>query len=174
MLTYMSRCPEIEALASPELHCLESLTTGNDTVRIMYVAKEIWDVVNPPYADNSDGVMHAEFRQTLDAFLEGAEFSVAENPYVKPADAMIARVNPLKAELWDIRSIIPHPGIRALGGFWRQDTFVALTWDYRENLDERWDAEIERCQRCWREMFDSKGPLKGETLDEYLTNFYPV
>jgi len=81
LLTYMSRCPEIDALAIAELHCLESLTTGDDTVRVLYVTKAIWDVINPPYAASKEGEMHAEFRQSLDAFLEGCEFSVAQNPF---------------------------------------------------------------------------------------------
>jgi hypothetical protein len=167
-------CPEIETLGVPELHCLGSLTTGDDTVRVVYVAKEIWDIINPPYAESAEGEMHAEFRQMLDAFLEGGEFSVAEDPFSKASDAMIARIDPVNAELWDFRVIHPCPGIRALGGFWCLDTFVVLTWDYRENFDERWNVEVERCLRRWREMFGSRSPLKGNTLDDYLTNFYPV
>ncbi len=170
----MSRCPEIEALTIAELHCLESLTTGDDTVRIVYVAKEIWDVVNPPYAESKEGEMHAEFRQMLDAFLEGGEFSVAQDPFLKASDAMMARVHPVDAELWDFRVIHPCPGIRALGGFWSLDAFVVLTWDYRENFDSHWDEQVARCQDLWREMFGFRVPHKGNKLDEYLTHFYPV
>jgi hypothetical protein len=155
----------------------------------MYVSDEIFADVAGPFADDRDGIRLAQFRQTLDAFLEGAEFSVAEDPYVKPSDAMIARVDvsrlPLpyagsrptdRWDLWDIRVIVPKPGIRALGGFVKLDTFVALTWNYRESLDEpgQWDAEIKRCQETWEELFGAKEPFKGRSLHEYLTNFYPV
>jgi hypothetical protein len=172
----MSTCPEIELLAVEGLHCLRSLITEDDTVRILYVSNEIWNVISPPYSDDPEGERHAEFRQTLDAFLEGAEFSVAEDPYTKPSDAMIARVDPVDREIWDIRSIAPHPGIRSLGAFWRQDVFVALTWDYRENLDstERWHVEISRCFDTWRQMFGMRCPFKGSSLDEYLTNYFAV
>jgi hypothetical protein len=97
----MSTCPEIESRGIEDLHCLESLICGGDTVRTVYVSDEIWRVVQPPFADDTEGAMHAELRQTLDAFLEGAEFTVAANPFVKPSDAMIARVSPPEKEITD-------------------------------------------------------------------------
>jgi hypothetical protein len=89
---------------------------------------------------------------------------------------MLARVAPVSVEIWDIRVIAPNPGIRALGGFSKLDTFVALTWDYRENLDGRglWNEEIDRCQKAWRDLFGATKPLKGKSLHDYLTNFYPI
>jgi hypothetical protein len=142
----------------------------------MYVSAEVLDAVAGPFAKTRDGKRLFEFRQTLDAFVEGGEFSIAEDPYVKPSDAMLARVDPVDAEIWDIRSIVPKPGIRALGGFVCRDKFIVLTWDWRENLDDRgtWSAEIERCIAAWRDLFGSMGPLKGASLDDYLTNFYAV
>jgi hypothetical protein len=142
----------------------------------MYVSAEILDGVTPPFAENLQGERDAEFRQTLDAFLEGGMFSVAENPYAKPSDAMLARVAPVSAEFWDIRSIVPRPGIRCLGAFGAQDIFVALTWNYRENLDGpgEWKAEIRRCISGWRELFGTQQPFQGASLDEYLTNYRAV
>jgi len=89
---------------------------------------------------------------------------------------MLARVDPVDSEIWDIRSIVPRPGIRALGGFIRKDTFVALTWQFRENLatSDDWSAEIGRCRDAWRDLFGSKTPFSGASLDEYLSSFYAV
>jgi hypothetical protein len=142
----------------------------------MYVADEILVAVSPPFPETRDGKRMWEFRQTVDAFLEGGEFSVAENPDCKPSDAMLARVHPIKADFWDIRSIVPKPGVRAFGAFSAKNTFVALTWDYRENLDDEgaFSAEVERCINAWRDLFGTETPFKGESLDDYLTNFYPV
>jgi hypothetical protein len=154
---------------------LGSLVTGDETARVIYVSTEILHDVSPPFADTRDGQRLVEFRQTLDAFVEGAEFSVADDPDTKPTDAMLARVHPVNAHIWDIRSIAPRPGIRALGGFLARDEFVALTWDYRENLDGpgKWDEEIARCQSIWRELFGDVEPFDGAS-HECLTNFYPV
>jgi hypothetical protein len=163
-------------IAEGRLFRLPSLVTGDETARTMYVSAEILDSVTPPFAENRDGERLAEFRQTLDAFSEGGEFSVAEDPYSKPSDAMLARVDPVEANIWDIRSIAPSPGIRCLGGFASQDTFVALTWEYRENFDDgadKWTAEITRCRSIWRDLFGTCEPFKG-ALDECLTNYYTV
>jgi hypothetical protein len=47
-----------------------------------------------------------------------------------------ARVHPVKAEFWSIRVTAPEdtPGIRVLGAFADKDKFIALTWDYREDM----------------------------------------
>jgi hypothetical protein len=158
------------------LHCLESLMWGEETVRTMFVSNEIYEAVCPPFPEHRDGLRLSEFRQLLDAFLEGGEFSVALDPDRKPSDALLARVHPVEAHVWDLRSIAPKPGIRALGAFSEKDTFIALTWDYRENLDSpgAWAHEIERCRTLWRELFGTQPPFHGATLDEYLSNFTAV
>lgn len=177
LLTYMSIQREIDkCIADGRLYRLPSLVTGDETVRTMYVSTEVLGAVTPPFAEDRDGQRLSELRQTLDSFLEGGEFSVAKDPYSKPSDAMLARVDPPELEIWDIRSVAPIPGIRVFGSFLELDTFVALTWDYRENLDEpsAWDAEILRCAEEWKLRFGNMTPLKGASLDEYLTNYYAV
>ena len=61
-------------------------------------------------------------------------------------------------------------GIRALGGFAGKDKFVCLIWDYREGIPI-FDDEVELVRAAWRDLFGSWGPFKGESLDEYLTNY---
>jgi hypothetical protein len=170
----MSMRAEIQShVDARRLVCLPSLFTGEELVRIMFVSPEIFDVVNPPFASHRDGLRLSEFRAFLDAFTEGSELSVAESPHAKPSDALLARVHPVADEFWDLRSTAPTPGIRAFGGFAEKDTFIALTWDYRENIDN-WADEIEKCRTAWRELFGSRQPFSGATLDEYLTNYYAV
>jgi hypothetical protein len=140
----------------------------------MFVSGEIWHDVTPPFAENLSGMRLAEFREYLDAFTEGAELSVSENPHAKPSDAMLARVDPVADQFWDLRSVSPNPGIRSLGGFTDKDEFVALTWNYRENLDGQWSEEIDRCRAAWRGLFGTESPLCGRSLDDYLSNYYAV
>jgi hypothetical protein len=161
-------------LAAKELFVLPSLLTGEETVRTMFVSTEIMHDVTPPFAANRDGRRLAEFREYLDAFSEGAQLSVAEDPEAKPSDAMLARIHPVRENFWDIRSISPKPGIRAFGGFVGKDEFVCLTWNYRENLDGRWDDEVNRCKAEWKSLFGNEDPLSRNMLDEYLSNFLAV
>jgi len=169
----MSIRAEIDRLvAVGRLFCLESLCTGEETVRTLFVSEEVLEAVNPPYSGEKS-YRRSEFRQFLDAFLENAHLSVAEDPDVKPSHAMIARVKPPEDDFWDLRVTAPVPGIRAFGGFADHDTFVVLTWEYREHISD-FDAEVKRCRDEWHELFGAVAPMKKGHLNEYLSNYTAV
>ncbi len=147
-----------------------------DTMREVFVSDEVHEVATPPWPENYEGLRRSGFRGELDAFTQGDEFSVAEDPFIKPGFAMLARVHPVSDEIWDIRSTDPNPGIRSLGAFGGKNLFLALTWDYRENFDipGHWKAEIGRCKAKWNELFGPISRFKGASLDEYISNYYAV
>jgi len=100
----MSIAPILAKLvAQTRLISLPSLFTGADTARVLYVTPDVFAAVSPPFADDETGRRLAEFRAWLDAFLEGGEISVAEDPRRKPPDAMLARVAPVEEEFWSLR-----------------------------------------------------------------------
>lgn len=169
----MSIQAEIARLAAEQrLFCLESRLLGEETVRTVWVTREVHEAVTPPYAPDK-AVRLSEFREFLDGFLEGGLFSVAEDPECKPSDAMIARVHPIDAQFWDFRVTAPRPGVRAFGAFGGYDTFVVLAWEFREAIPD-FTAEVEACRAYWRELFGPVEPFKGNTLNDYLSNFYAV
>ncbi len=159
-----------------KLFYLPLLVPGDETVRSMFVSQEVNSDVYPPWPDNWDGLRLAAFRETLDAFTRYERIGIADRPLGKSAAAYMARVEPVVDEIFDIRSIDPRPGIRALGAFAGKDAFIALTWDYRENLTDSyaWDAFIEHCKSMWDDLFGSIKQFKGSTLDDYLSNFHAV
>jgi hypothetical protein len=173
VLTYMSIDDEIRRLErNRKLFCLESSLTGEETARTLWLSKEVQEAVTPPPIGAQDDRLY-EFRQFLDAWLEHGEFSVAEDPDMKPEYAMLARVKPLADEFWDFRVTAPKPGIRAFGGFAGFNTFVVVTWQYREDICN-FDAEVEQCMQEWRKLFGVVVPFKKRRLDEYLSNFTAV
>jgi hypothetical protein len=133
----------------------------------------VLDAVSEPFQGTRKRWL-AEFRENLDAFLEGCELSVGEDPHDKDANALMARVAPVEDEFWDMRVTAPKPGIRAFGAFAELDTFVCLTWEYRDVIRDRFDAEVARCQEEWRRLFGSTKPFKGKNLDAYLTHYISV
>lgn len=149
---------------------------SDPTVRTVIVSEEVLEAVTLPMSQNWEGHRCSMFRGTLDAFTRGERISVAEIPYDKPGDTILARVDPVTEEIWDIRSIDPIPGIRCLGGFGGKNLFVALTWNYRETLEdgEDWRVEIERCKSEWERFFDKIPRFQGATLNEYISNFIAV
>jgi hypothetical protein len=122
----------------------------------------------PPWANTREDRRHSRLRALLDGFTDGSFVTIAENPHNKQARAILARVDPISEEVWDFRCLDPNPGIRAFGCFGETDTFVALTWDYRENIDD-WPAEVERCKVEWKKLFCNLSPHSGKTLNEYVS-----
>lgn len=109
----------------------------NSKARRMFVTPAIDAIAKHPFPETSDGIRHAELAAFLDAFCEMNEITVSENPDRKPRDVMLARVHPVKYEFWSLRITDPEntPGIRVLGAFCAKDEFVALLWNYREQMD---------------------------------------
>jgi len=153
-----------------------SFAVEEETPRTMLVSSEIMEELKSAFSDTVEGARIAEFLQTLESFAEGGVFTVSECPFSKPSDVMLARVHPIKAEIWDIRNTEPLPGIRALGYFWERDLFVALTFNWREDLEggDEWDEEIKACETAWRALFGFRTPFPGRRIDEYLTNYEAV
>jgi hypothetical protein len=163
-----------ELARTRELFPLESSDFGACTPRSLFVTKEVLDAVTFPFPPN-DRVLHAEFRQTLDGFLEGGEMSVGEDPDTKASDALMARVKPVECEFFDFRITAPHPAIRAFGGFVEKDVFVIVTWQYRDVIGDDFDSEVLRCKHEWQRLFGrTTTPFKGRHLDEYLSNYISV
>lgn len=137
--------------------------------------------VCPPWPENHDGTRRLRFRADLDAFTRHDEISVSEHPFEKPWDTHLARIHPVEKEVWDIRSLEP-PGTRCFGRFGGQNLFVALTWAYREDVesgddwcrDDDWGAEIRKFEKEWERLFKGIPLFRGDTLDDYLTNYFAV
>jgi hypothetical protein len=155
---------------------LPPLISGLVRTREVFVTNEVQASVYPPWQESFDGIRLSRFRGTLDAFTTNERVSIACKPFDKPGSAFIAPTHPVAADVWDIRSIDPRPGIRCFGCFGGKDLFVALTWDYRENLEssDDWAAEVAGCRAAWTALFDPIQPFRGKCPDEYLSNHYLV
>ena len=60
------------------------------------------------------------------------------------------------------------------GRFSETNVFVALATELRENIDDDFTKEKERCKCEWRKFFTPYPPHQGDSLAEYLTNFHEV
>ena len=139
----------------------------------MFVSEELADAVMMPWEDTDTEYRFGQLLQTLNNFTEGRRISVAEDPYDKHKKTFLARLDPIQDEAWQIRSIAPKPAIRVFGHFAFKDTFVALTWRHRSDLDgprsKSWRDEIQRCKAEWRKLFHPYQPHRGESLHDYLS-----
>ena len=174
-LTYMSIAGEIrgriKATHGKELFFLPPKLPGDPMKRQVFVSSEVRDCVMDPLPRNWKGRRRAELRARLDAFTRGEQFSVAERPFKKDPKAMLARTNPPNDEIWSLRSTEPKPGIRCFGAFGDKDLFIALTWAFREDINN-WTAELARCKGEWMRVFGAVPRLQKGSLNEYISNFY--
>ena len=177
MLTYMSFHGNLQEqigrlAAQRRIALLPPLLSSSPMLRELFVSADVWDGANPPWPRHRTGLRHIEFRAALDHFTQGYTINVAEDPFTKPRHAFMARVHPVQRQVWDIRCLGPDQGIRCFGCFAGKDRFVAITWDFRENITfESADSE---CREAWDALFSPLQPLTGTSLDEYLSNYVAV
>jgi len=176
ILTYKAIRDAIKGQLGTGLFYLPPTLDGEEACRTVFVSREIRDIVMVPQDRSRDARRHAALRALLDAFTIGTEITIAENPHDKDRCAMLARIEPVSAEVWDFRCLDPKPGIRAFGRFSEPDIFVALTWNYRENIHpNNWAHEVTRCQDEWQRLVGYNSPHHGNTINAYLTcNWRPV
>jgi hypothetical protein len=181
MLTYMSLRDEINVhmQATPKrLFHLPPLFGSTAAVRTMIVVPDIYREAQPDaWPNNRKGQRLGQMRTDLDRFTKNDRIPIALFPKRKPPSTYLARLDPVTNEVWDIRSIDPKPGIRILGRFSERDTFVALVWDFHENVCGRtaWAAFGEHCLQEWNRLFPVTGPHTGTSANAYLSNnFFAV
>jgi hypothetical protein len=115
----------------------------------------------------------AQFRGNLDGFAVGEMITIAKRPFVKPTDADLAPLHPISSHVWDFRVLQPPKGIRCPGCFAAKDVFVALTWDYREEIETAdWSDLIEECKRVWDDLFFPLAPHFGDFPHAYLSQSF--
>lgn len=140
--------------------------------RNLYVTPEIDAMARHPFADTDQGVRHAEMCAFFDAFSEMNLITVSQNPRAKPPDVMLARVDPVAEDFWSLRITDPDtmPGIRVLGGFCAKDSFVAISWEFREEIAD-FDDHVSDAMDRWSDYFVSIKPHAGRRLNDYISNF---
>jgi hypothetical protein len=169
----MSIRDEIRAHLGSKLFYLPSRFPVGNSTRELIVSEGVLDVVTPSSSSYWVETRHAELRAYLHAFVDNEEIGVSEKPFTKRGDTFLARVHPIEQDVWDIRVIEPSPGIRCFGCFGDRDLFVALTWNYRENIEETangFELEARECRSVWSSLFTL--PPRTGRIDVHLSGNY--
>nr|WP_306267617.1 hypothetical protein [Pararhizobium sp. IMCC3301] len=145
------------------------------TQRHMFVHEEIDRRLRESLdTDDAEGLRFGYLRAILENYVHGGLITVAMNPYRKNRSALWAKTDPAEDEIWDIRVVDPNASLRVLGGFAMPDVFIALEYEFRENLDTGidmplWKKFIQRAKTKWRLSFDSYLRHSGERSSDYIT-----
>jgi hypothetical protein len=112
---------------------------------------------------------------TLDNFILGRELRIALEPDHHHCD--MARLDPARDEVWEIRVYDQKPQVRLFGSFAAKDTFVALTgpWKRPKIKPSDWDEIKQECRDLWLDLFALNYPrLIGDKAHDYLSTNYSV
>jgi hypothetical protein len=144
-------------------------------VRYVFITDEVAMGLFGPWSNSGEENRFGRARAHIDAFISGDLIS-ARMPPSKSVSAHTALLDDRKHEVWEMRARDPSPGVRIFGRFSEKDTFIALTWAFREQLetDGDWDAEIERCKKKWRLYFQTFPPFSGSDAHAYISNIFLV
>src|SRR5581483_9306896 len=96
-------------VADSRLTALPPLLPSSPVVRHLFVTNEVLQAADPStWSSRRLARRHQLLRADLDRFTEGELITVGVNPRDKDATANLARVEPLTAEVWDIRCCDPE------------------------------------------------------------------
>lgn len=164
--------------AEERLYLLQPALPGSPCVRHLFISSEIKTALFGPWSGAQEEYRLSKLRADFDAFTEGMLIAVGSDPYKKKKTAFMSQLDPVEDEVWEIRSRDPKPGIRVFGCFSEKDSFVALTWLYREGLggpkSREWRDARESCKAEWRKLFPTYNPHTGENFNEYASNIFLV
>ena len=147
--------------------------------RHLFVSAVIYEAITlPATANEADDVNDLDarliqMRADFDRYVKGEVITVAHDPYKKSKKAYLARIDPIEKEIWDIRSIDPKPAVRVLGAFSEKDTFIALEYEFRNNLkgpkSREWRDFILRSDTHWKKLFFGLLPHGGKSTNDYIS-----
>jgi hypothetical protein len=150
--------------------------------RIVLMSPEIAELVSGLWENTLMGDRCARLRADLENYLEGAPLTVCWQPFKGRDHHQIARLKPVEAGVWDVRSVDPSPALRVFFCLAEKDVMVALTcsprsvpvsWLERPPLGprecKRWKRAISECKREWGILFPGYTPYVGERPDDCIS-----
>jgi hypothetical protein len=131
--------------------------------RAMFVAEDLWSVLNSPEGDDEWEQRVGELRADLERFVIEEQIDPSYLFLLYPAEDAV----------WEIRSVRPDPSIRVLGSFAYKDVYIATNYAFRKDLggwqDRRWKAVKRKARAVWRWLFHTYKPLFGTDVKLLVT-----
>ena len=130
--------------AHQELSPLYPRIPSSPVERCLLATSEIHRLLEGPWADEDEERRCGHLWEDFDRFIEGRLISVAlDNPYRKPKSTYLARLDPGRDEVWEIRSRHPRRGIRVSAALPRSTPWfcsigsTVSAWEDRSHLSSK-------------------------------------
>jgi hypothetical protein len=182
LLTYMSMRREWARLVreGEQLFVLDPFP-GDPKARTLLMTREIRAVIAGPWNSELMEERCGRLLARLHRIVRGELLSVCMTPF-KARHAELGRLDPTKDSVFDIRSN-EKPGLRVFCRFAEKDVLIAfscaprsvkVSWMDKLPLGNRhsreWKRGVFECKQKWAELFPEYEPVKGDCLDDYLSN----
>jgi hypothetical protein len=181
ILTYMSIRTEWLAHLAGERLCRLEPFPGDRKVRTVLMSQEINSLVSGPWDDEEMGERCGRLLATLQRIVRGEILVVCMVPF-KAREAQIGRLDPVEDSVFDIRSR-EEPGLRVFCRFAEKDVLIAsvcaprsmpVSWLARlplgDGYSRQWRRAVYECKDHWTKLFPAYDPVKGDNLNDYLSN----
>ena len=165
-------------LSEGRLRALEQIMAVSPGKRRILAVPDVMNRLDGPWNSAREGRRAGAARALLEGFLRGDQI-VGRMPPSKNVHTVIALLHPPEENVWEFRIGSPQPGVRILGRFAEQDTFIATNWVNREDFRDpttaqddprRWRDETLRCKVLWNQLFPSYNPFAGGALHDFISN----
>lgn len=149
--------------------------------RVMYLSKEVQQLVLGPYKTDQHEERAGKLWADLESFVRGGTVSMCLTPY-KAKSAIFGLLDPVAKATFDYRSQSPRPSLRLLGHFLDVDQFVALCWwpkrvrvdwSAKEPLGDdrsKWRMAICECNDRWFKILPNSVPIAGLKGENYVSS----
>lgn len=170
-----------------EQRLFELTPTGSGSFnRAVLLGEEIRDLLMFDSQDTVRASRCTVLRADLEHFASGKFVTCRLSPDHRKS-ALLARLDPPKRGIFEIRCQEPRPGLRILGGFPCKDTFVALTWAPRsvavpwsrkkplKNDAKAWRRIVKNTQKQWKDLFAEEfAPLEGDNIHDIISENFDL
>jgi hypothetical protein len=154
---------------------------GDPHARTVLLSEEMRELLERPIPEGADANRRSRLLATLQNIVAGRRLVVCLEPF-RAQKANIGRLCPIGDSVFDIRCQ-EKPAVRVFCRFLEKDVLFAVTCRPRSvrtswlgwlplggRLSKEWKRGIAATKREWDKFFSSYEPVKGENLDDYLSN----
>jgi hypothetical protein len=155
--------------------------SGDARARTVLVSPMINQLLVGPWDDQEMGERCGRLLASLSRIVSGELLKVCLTPF-GAREAQLGRLSPIEDSVFDIRSR-EKPGLRVFVRFAERNVLIALTcaprsvkvsWLDSLPLGDRhsneWKRAVYDCRRLWSDLLPAHDPVKGDNLDDYLSN----
>lgn len=154
---------------------------GDPIARTVLLSPEMQELLQRDMEEGEEANRRSRLLATLQNVVAGRRLVVSLEPY-SARKANIGRLDPTEEAVFDIRCQT-KPAVRVFCRFLEKDVLFAVTCRPRSvpmvwlgwlplglTQSKQWKEGIRATSREWAKFFPTYEPVKGDNLDEYLSN----